>query len=100
MIRTRRTALAQCGYRFFPSRQTRNAFARRSCSNNKRRQPGRARGGLMGNFIGRKAIAIIAIALASGLVSAVPPFSLVHGWSIDVLTALRWQAFGARHDPV
>ncbi len=54
----------------------------------------------MGNFIGRKAIAIIAIALASGLVSALPPFSLLHGWSIDGLTALRWQAFGARHDPV
>ena len=53
----------------------------------------------MGRVIRRDAIAIIVIALACGLASAVPPFSLVHGWSIDLLTALRWQIFGPRHDP-
>jgi len=53
----------------------------------------------MGKVIRRDAIAIIAIALACGLAFAVPPFSLVHGWSIDLLTALRWQIFGPRHDP-
>src|SRR6266511_135174 len=35
MIRTRMAALGQSGCRL-PSRQTRNAFARRSCSNRKR----------------------------------------------------------------
>jgi adenylate cyclase len=47
----------------------------------------------------RDAAAIILVALACGLVTALPPFNFIHGWSIDALTALRWQAFGARHDP-
>ena len=47
----------------------------------------------------RDAVAIMLAALLCGLVTALPPFNLIHGWSIDVLTALRWQAFGARHDP-
>ena len=47
----------------------------------------------------RDAIAIIVIALVCGLATAVPPFSLAHGWSIDLLTALRWEIFGLRHDP-
>jgi len=55
-------------------------------------------GSVLRNVIGRKAIAIVVIALASGLATTLPPFSLLHGWSIDVLTALRWQAFGPRHD--
>jgi adenylate cyclase len=55
-------------------------------------------GSALGNVIGRKAIAVIVIALASGLIATLPPFSLLHGWSIDVLTALRWEAFGRRHD--
>ena len=42
---------------------------------------------------------IILVALACGLASGFPPFSLIHGWSIDALTALRWEAFGARRDP-
>jgi class 3 adenylate cyclase len=46
----------------------------------------------------RRAIAVIVIALASGLVSTLPPFSLIHGRSLDGLTALRWQAFGPRRD--
>jgi adenylate cyclase len=52
----------------------------------------------MRSVIGGKAIAIIVIAVASGLISALPPFSYLHGWSLDVLTALRWEAFGPRHD--
>ena len=53
----------------------------------------------MGRGIRRDAVAIILVAIASGLVSAFPPFSLAHGWSIDALTALRWEFFGARRDP-
>ena len=37
--------------------------------------------------------------MACGLVSVLPPFSLIHGWSIDALTALRWEVFGTRRDP-
>jgi adenylate cyclase len=47
----------------------------------------------------RDAVVIVLVALACGVVTAFPPFSLVHGWSIDALTALRWQAFGTRRDP-
>ena len=53
----------------------------------------------MGRGIRRDAIAIILVAVASGLVSAFPPFSFAHGWSIDTLTALRWEFFGQRRDP-
>jgi adenylate cyclase len=53
----------------------------------------------LGRAFRRKAIAIVVIALASGFASALPPFNLLHGWSIDGLTALRWQAFGQRRDP-
>ena len=52
----------------------------------------------MGRGIRRDAVAIILVAIASGLVSAFPPFSLAHGGSIDALTALRWEFFGARRD--
>jgi adenylate cyclase len=47
----------------------------------------------------RDAVAVVVAALACGLVTAFPPFSFVHGWSIDALTALRWEVFGARFDP-
>jgi adenylate cyclase len=53
----------------------------------------------MGRITKRDAAAIILIALVCGIVSGLPPFSLIHGWSIDVLTALRWEAFGVRRDP-
>ncbi|MDB5635738.1 MAG: adenylate/guanylate cyclase protein, partial [Bradyrhizobium sp.] len=53
----------------------------------------------MGSVIRRDAVAIILVALVCGLVPALPPFNLSHGWSIDALTALRWVAFGARRDP-
>ena len=53
----------------------------------------------MGRITKRDAAAIILVALVCGIVSGIPPFSLIHGWSIDVLTALRWEAFGVRRDP-
>jgi adenylate cyclase len=53
----------------------------------------------MGSVVRRDAAAIILVALACGFLPALPPFSLIHGWSIDALTALRWQVFGARLDP-
>ena len=54
---------------------------------------------MMGSAIRRDATAIVAIALMTGLAFALPPFSLVHGWSIDALTTLRWTVFGRRHNP-
>jgi adenylate cyclase len=53
----------------------------------------------MGNTVRRDAVVILLVALASGLVTALPPVNLIHGWSIDALTALRWQVFGTRRDP-
>jgi adenylate cyclase len=53
----------------------------------------------MGSAIRRDAVTILVAALLCGLVTVFPPFNLIHGWSIDALTALRWQMFGARHDP-
>ena len=53
----------------------------------------------MGSVIRRDAGAIVVAGLLCGLVTALPPFSMVHGWSIDILTALRWEIFGKRHDP-
>jgi len=47
----------------------------------------------------RDAVAVLLIAVACGVVPTLPPFDLIHGWSIDALTALRWEAFGARPDP-
>jgi len=51
------------------------------------------------SFTKRDAVAVILIAAVCGVVSTLPPFNLIHGWSIDALTALRWEAFGARRDP-
>ncbi|HLN11478.1 MAG TPA: adenylate/guanylate cyclase domain-containing protein [Xanthobacteraceae bacterium] len=53
----------------------------------------------MRRISGRDALAVIVIALVAGVVSARPALDIVRGLSIDVLTALRWQAFGQRHDP-
>jgi adenylate cyclase len=47
----------------------------------------------------RDAAAIAAIALLCAAVSVAPPLKVAHGWSIDILTALRWEIFGKRHDP-
>ncbi len=53
----------------------------------------------MGTTIRRDAIAIILGSLVCGLIFVFPPFDRIHGWSIDSLTALRWEAFGPRRDP-
>ena len=53
----------------------------------------------MGRVIKRDAVAIILVALTCGIFSVLPPFKFIHGWSIDALTALRWEVFGARRDP-
>jgi adenylate cyclase len=53
----------------------------------------------MGRGIRRDAIAIVLVALASGIVFAFPPLEIVHGWSIDFLTAARFELFGPRGDP-
>ncbi len=53
----------------------------------------------MGRLTKRDAVAIILVALACGIVSVLPPFDFIHRWSIDALTALRWEAFGSRRDP-
>jgi adenylate cyclase len=47
----------------------------------------------------RDVAAIVAIALICAAASIAPPLNVAHGWSIDVLTALRWEIFGQRHDP-
>src|SRR5712691_9688985 len=48
---------------------------------------------------GRDALAALGIAFLAGTVAVLPPFDLLHGWSIDTLTALRWRVFGNRYDP-
>src|SRR5579871_2852815 len=53
----------------------------------------------MGRAIRRDAIAVIVAAVASGLVSLMPPINFIHGWSIDLLTALRFEVFGPHRDP-
>jgi adenylate cyclase len=47
----------------------------------------------------RDALAAIGIALLAGMVVVLPPFDLLQGWSIDVLTALRWRIYGNRYEP-
>jgi len=47
----------------------------------------------------RDLAAIAAIALICAAISVSPPLKTIHGWSIDILTALRWEMFGLRHDP-
>ncbi len=46
----------------------------------------------------RDAVAILVIAAACGLLSVLPPLNLTHGWSVDALTALRWQLLGPHRD--
>jgi class 3 adenylate cyclase/CHASE2 domain-containing sensor protein len=52
----------------------------------------------MGRIARRDSLAILIIALVSGLLGTAPLLEGVHGLSLDVLTALRWQLFGARHE--
>jgi len=53
----------------------------------------------VGRNLRRYALAGAIVALAAGLGAASPPLDAVGGLSIDVLTALRWRAFGPAHDP-
>jgi adenylate cyclase len=55
---------------------------------------------MMGRVTKRDAVAISLVALMCGIVSGFSPFNLIHGWSIDAVTALRWEMFGVRRDPV
>lgn len=52
----------------------------------------------MGSVTRRDVIAIILVAVTCGVIFVLPPFSVLHRWSIDALTVLRWEAFGARTD--
>ena len=47
----------------------------------------------------RDVIALAAIALICAAVAVSPPLQPIHGLSIDILTALRWEVFGRRQDP-
>ena len=47
----------------------------------------------------RDAAAIAAIALICAGLAVSPPLRTIHGWSLDILTALRWEMFGQRYDP-
>ena len=47
----------------------------------------------------RAALAAFLIALVAGLVATSPALDAVRGLSIDLLTALRWRAFGNAHPP-
>ena len=44
----------------------------------------------------RAALAAFLIALVAALIVASPALDAVRGWSIDILTALRWRAFGKK----
>ena len=47
----------------------------------------------------RAAAAGVFIALCAGLLAASPAFDGLRGWSIDILTMLRWRSFGDLHSP-
>jgi adenylate cyclase len=46
----------------------------------------------------RDAVAALVIALVTSMAAVLPAFDRLHGLSVDVLTALRWHAFGQTHD--
>jgi adenylate cyclase len=47
----------------------------------------------------RDAIATAVIALIVGTAVVLPPFDYLRGLSLDILTTLRWRAFGSMQDP-
>jgi class 3 adenylate cyclase len=48
----------------------------------------------------RDILAGVATALVCGIFFSLPALEVVHGLSIDTLTAVRWKLFGDRRDPV
>ena len=56
--------------------------------------------GLMVTRLGEsRAIVVMSMLLAAGLVVALPALDTLHGPSIDILTALRWRIYGNAHAP-
>jgi adenylate cyclase len=53
----------------------------------------------MGRTAKRDILAVVIIALITGIFFASPALEIVHGLSIDALTTLRWDFFGDRRDP-
>jgi class 3 adenylate cyclase/CHASE2 domain-containing sensor protein len=53
----------------------------------------------MGRITRRDTLVAIAIAVISGLVAASPLLEVAHGVSLDILTALRSELYGSRHEP-
>lgn len=51
----------------------------------------------MGRITRRDTLVAVAIAVISGSIAASPLLERAHGLSLDVLTALRWEIFGAQH---
>ena len=47
----------------------------------------------------RDACAAALIAVCAGAVTALPALDVLHGLSIDALTALRWHVYGPMHVP-
>jgi adenylate cyclase len=47
----------------------------------------------------RDKVALVIISILSGIIFTWPSLDSEHGLSIDILTALRWRIFGARHQP-
>jgi len=47
----------------------------------------------------RYALVALGLALLAGVAVATPPFDSLRGWSLDLLTGLRWTAFGNPHPP-
>src|SRR5262249_1346804 len=48
------------------------------------------------SVVRRDAVAVLLVAVLSALVSMLPPANHLHGWSLDILTALRWRLFDVR----
>jgi adenylate cyclase len=47
----------------------------------------------------RDTLAVVVIALVCAAASVSPVVKPIHGLSLDILTAARWEIFGRRHDP-
>jgi adenylate cyclase len=48
------------------------------------------------SVVRRDAVAVLLVAVLSAFVSMLPPANHLHGWSLDILTALRWRLFDVR----